>query len=132
MRAITMAFAALLITLALVVAVGLGLSLRDRNVQVRVDSAAATLDGYARNVEQFFVLSNTFPSTSAELSHYVFGAENAPDGAQFTLVDPSARQFTLSRRIDSTHAFEAKYAILERGVTRLSSALIKVKPQESP
>jgi hypothetical protein len=109
---------------AVVMAVGTAIHYREESFRAQVASASATSDLFARNVAEFVVLSNSLPSSQVEADEVIFGG---PTDRWFEVVDLSTKRFLLGERLDSTHVFEACYQVVETGLVRQSSQVIKLK-----
>lgn len=108
----------------LVLSVGIAIHYRNENFRVKVGSASAFSDMYAKLVADFSVQLNSLPTTPSEVTEYVLGEST---NRWYKAINPSTKQFLLGQRIDSTHVFEAYYQISETGLVRQSSQVIELK-----
>ncbi len=115
---------ATILVVILVLSAGIAMHYRNQNFRVKVGSASAFSDMYAKLVAEYFVQSNSLPAAASEIADFVLGQAT---NRWYKTVDPSAKQFLLGQRIDSTHVFEARYQISATGLVRQSSQVIEAK-----
>jgi hypothetical protein len=104
---------------------GLGLHFHENVKRTETSSAGAILDVYAKRVAEFSVLSNTIPSTAADIDEYVLhGADTEGTGSvRYRVVDTGSRRFVLSRQIDSRNWVTAEYQIGTTGLVHITKSV---------
>jgi type II secretory pathway pseudopilin PulG len=123
-RTIKNSLLAVILVVILLLSAGIAIHYRDADFAVRVGSASAFSDMYAKLVTDYFAQSNSIPETESEVADFVLGeAANR----WYKVINASSKQFLLGQRIDSTHIFEARYQISETGLVRHSSQVIDAK-----